>query len=980
MAKQHAPLLSFNRGEVSKLALARVDIEKMRLAAECQVNWLPTVQGAMMMRPGTQYLGSTLSDAAARFVPFINGADDKALLEFTDSHMRIWSSDALLSRASVSTTVTNGDFSSGTGWTLTATDGCTVDINSTQPGQLYMVAATRGGLCSCTRSVSIGVSDRSTVHGLRIAVSRGPVDFFIGSTSGAQDLFPRTTLGPGTHCLAFNPAGNSAFHPKFETLNRLIVLVDSIQVETGTVDLGTPYVAADLGKIRYDQSGDVVFLACDGYQQRKVERRDNNSWSFVTYETENGPFGFVDTQRITLTPSVYEGDGALTASAALFKSTDTGKLFRIFSSGQTNQAVLGAAGAATETIRVSGVGTVDRGFSWVRSGTWTGTLALQRSTEGPDSGFKEVGTATTNGTTAVDDTATHNNIVAWYRVVCTAYTSGSATVSFTGHTSGVLNGEGQSSGTTVAGAAALSGRAAIVRITSVTNATSAGISVLKPFPSLTASANWQPGDWSTAQGWPSAVALHEGRLWWFRGDKRWGSVSDDFANFDLEYEGDAGPINRNFGGGPADRASWAISLTRLVVGRDTSIDPIRSSSFEEPLTPTNNTSKSCTSKGAAGVQAVRVDSRAIYVEKSERKVYELLYNIENGDYRPSDLTRLNLDIGLTGLSRMAVQEQPDTYVHFVRGDGEIASLLYEPEDEVKCWFRMMTLGVIEDVVTLPADIEDAVYLVVKRTINGSTKRYLEKMSRRDLCVGGSLSRNLDCFLSVSQSSSTTISGLSHLEGQTVSVWANGKDLGTYTVSSAAITVSEAVTTAIVGLGGTSYTYDSDTAAASVTATTAFNGYPAEVFANGPSGGELKYVGCVNVASGIITLPQGRTAKKIVAFLGFKAPFRSAKLAYGAQMGTALAQHKKVEKIGLIAFDTHYQGVTYGQQIDNLQALPLVEHGQVTPSDTVWSEFDRPMIGLSGSWDTDSRLHLMGSAPRPATIAGVVVSVSTSEAR
>jgi hypothetical protein len=54
MGRTNASLLAFNRGEVAKLALARVDLERMRLSAETQVNWMPTVLGPMMLRPGTQ--------------------------------------------------------------------------------------------------------------------------------------------------------------------------------------------------------------------------------------------------------------------------------------------------------------------------------------------------------------------------------------------------------------------------------------------------------------------------------------------------------------------------------------------------------------------------------------------------------------------------------------------------------------------------------------------------------------------------------------------------------------------------------------------------------------------------------------------------------------------------------------------------------------------------------------------------------------
>jgi hypothetical protein len=967
MSRVHAPLLAFNRGEVSKRALARVDVERMRLAAECVVNWQPAVDGSMSLRAGTEFMFSTRSDAACQPIPFVFGKDDTALLEITES-LRVIDSDALVTRASVSTTVTNGDFSSSTGWTLAATDGCTANINSTVAGSLYLAATARGGIVSCLRSVSVAGGDQATAHAFRIAVTRGPLIFMVGTTSGGSELIGRTELGTGTHSLVCTP-GTGTIYVKFESRDRRGKIVDSITVESaGTFEMTAPWAAADISKLRTDQSGDIVFVACDGYQQRKIERRDNNSWSIVNYQSDNGPFSFVETNGVTLTPSVYEGDGTLDASVPMFLSSDVGKMFRIFSAGQTNQAILGAAGEVSEAIRVSGVGTSDRAFSYVRAGTWSGTIALERSIEGADTGFKEVATQTGNGTTSFDDSASHNNVVAWYRMRFKTYTSGAATVSFTGWTVGSI---------TIGSAAAVSGRAGICRITGYTSPTQVLIEVLEAFSEVTASSDWQPGDWNNADGWPTEVKFHEGRLCWFRGDRRWGSASDQYYNFQIDGEGDSAPFNRSFGAGPVQRINWALSLTRLIVGRDMSIDPIRSSSFEEPLTATNNTAKSASTKGAANLPAAKVDGRAIYVEKSGRRIYELVYSVEIGDYRPRDLTRLTPDIGLPGFVGVTVEEQPDTTIHFTRSDGEVAQLLYEPGDEVVCWSRFMTLGVVEHVVTLPGDDEDNRYYVIKRTINGSTKRFWEKLATRAQCAGGTLNRQLDCFKAISQASSATITGLSHLEGETVGIWANGKDLGTATVTGGSATASEAVTTAIVGLTGTSFTYDSSTAAASVTALAKYNGYPAEVFANAATGGELRYVGTVTVAAGIITLPNNRTAKKIIAYLGYKAPFCSAKLAYGAQMGTALTQNKKVDKVGLVAFDFHYQGLQYGSKIDNLQPLPLVEGGQDTPADTVWSEFDRPMIGLSDSFDADSRLHLLAAAPRPVTLSAAVVAVTTN---
>jgi hypothetical protein len=257
-----------------------------------------------------------------------------------------------------------------------------------------------------------------------------------------------------------------------------------------------------------------------------------------------------------------------------------------------------------------------------------------------------------------------------------------------------------------------------------------------------------------------------------------------------------------------------------------------------------------------------------------------------------------------------VQRQLDTRVHLVRGDGRVAVLSYE-RGKLEAWWQIVTDGEIESVCVLPGSLEDQVYYVVKRTINGSTVRYIEKMARQDEALGALINKMADSFIEYSGVSTTTITGLSHLEGEEVVVWGNTKDLGTYTVASGAITLSEAVTYAVIG---------------------------------------LEYSG----------------------------RFKSAKLAYAAQAGTALMQKKRAAQIGLMLLDTHYQGLEFGQDFTTMDNLPLVEDGVETDADTVWTDFDAPMMPLPGRWDTDARLCLRATAPRPATVAAAVIDVQTYE--
>jgi hypothetical protein len=101
---------------------------------------------------------------------------------------------------------------------------------------------------------------------------------------------------------------------------------------------------------------------------------------------------------------------------------------------------------------------------------------------------------------------------------------------------------------------------------------------------------------------------------------------------------------------------------------------------------------------------------------------------------------------------------------------------------------------------VPGDLnEDSVYLVVKRTINGSTARYIEYFSSFDFGTDVEDAFFVDSGLSYSGSAATSMSGLSHLEGQTVSILNNGATHPTKIVSSSALTLDRSTTKAHIGL-------------------------------------------------------------------------------------------------------------------------------------------------------------------------------------
>ncbi len=888
-------LQAFNRGRISSLALARYDFKRTALSAEIQTNWMPRTLGSMMLRPGLGYTGASKSNLKSLTIPFVKAIDDTARLELTDNLMRVWVNDVLVTRAAVTTAVANGTF--GTDIASWSDQDAGSAVSSWLAGGYMQLVGDGTSSAKRRQQVTCAGGNIGVRHALNIAIARGPVMIRVGSAAGGDQYISETMLSTGVHSLAFTPTGD--FYIDLFNYELPASLVDSIVVaSSGTMELVSPWDVTDFSKLRWDQSGDVVFVAASGYRQVRIERRAVDSWSIVTYRSNNGPFKIENTGPITLTPSDIDGDITLTASEPMFRSTQVGTLFRLTQTGQSAVESLTAADQYSDPIRVTGVDGA-RVFSVFLTGTWVATVTLQYSVGAPGSWVDAVaGTYTANTAISYDDTLA--NQIIYYRIG----------IKTAGYTSGTVEAElSYSSGS----------QTGVARVITYTSETVVAAAVLAPFGNTSGTNEWSESYWSDYRGFPSADVLYEGRMWWFGKDRSWGSVSDAFSNYDDAVEGDSGPISRSIGSGPVDTVHWALPLQRLLLGADGAIRSARSSSLDEPLTPTNFNLKEISTIGAAPIAAVKVDTSGIFVGRGGVRVYEAAYDGGTYDYAVSELTGIVPEIGEPGIVKIVVQHQPEKRFHCIRSDGTVALLAYDKQEEVTCWLDIETEGEIEDAVVMPGSVEDRVYYTVARTINGSPVRYHERFALESECQGFPDAKLSDAFVEWSGAAATTITGLSALEGETVTVWGwntttpftnadgdtCGRDLGTFTVSGGQITgLPYAVTNAVAGLA-----YD--------------------------------------------------------------AIYKSSKLAYAEN---ELGVKKRVSSIGVVARWLHASGLQYGPDLNNMDDLPQIENGAEVDNNDMRLAYDESQFSFPGTWDEDSRVWLKASSPRPCTLLACVIGL------
>lgn len=768
----------FNRGEIDPRALARDDFTKAVNSCALMENFIPGRLGPMSFRPGTEYIGACIS-ANSHLVPFVSGldTDEQTVLELENQVMRVWVDDTLLTRTSVTTTITNGDFAVtplSSGWTDASGAGSTVGYDATND---YALLTGAGGTSAAIWQ-QFGTVQTGAEHAIRITVLEAPVVVYLGygTTAKLGDIF-HGELGVGVHSLVFTPTSANVTIT-LENSKKYRTAISEVAFETtGTFTIGSPVATAYLSSIRYRQSADVMFLAWSAGAQFKVERRGAKSWSVVWYQANDGPFRAINDTAITLTPAALSGNTTLTASAPLFQAGHLGCLFRVLSATQQATADVTAEDTGTAGVRVVGTGN-NRDYQVVldfTTGSGVGTITLQRSSDNITWADMVTFTADTDKTynDGFDDA------IFYYRLYCKTGDYASGTISLSISTlSGSIDG-------------------GVARVTGVTSTTVVTIQVLKDFLSTDATRDWYEGAWSTVNGHPTSVSLYEGRLGWAGRTRIWLSASDRYYTFDDLLEGDSAPVTRTVGFGPVEDISWMAESTRLVLGLATDIVAVRTNSFGEVLTQLNANLKSGSTQGTANIDAVRLDDTVFYAHRSGTRLMSLDYQLDRDINAAADRSILNQDLCDAGIKRIAIQQNPETRVFVLLNDGECRVLTFEPVEDVQAWSRLVTIGTIEDMTVVPGPDEDRLYFVVSR----NSGAYLEKLSTYADAEAAILEKTLDSWTAISGNTSATISGLTHLAGEKVSIRASGADIeATYRVSAGgSITLPAVYSSLVVGI-------------------------------------------------------------------------------------------------------------------------------------------------------------------------------------
>lgn len=255
-------------------------------------------------------------------------------------------------------------------------------------------------------------------------------------------------------------------------------------------------------------------------------------------------------------------------------------------------------------------------------------------------------------------------------------------------------------------------------------------------------------------------------------------------------------------------AAQQVNEIRHIVSLDSLIlltsggEWIVSEGQDRVLTPSTVGVRIQSYNGSAWVKPVIINSTALYLQEKGARIRDLGYEFSSDKYTGNDLSIMSEHLFENHqIIEMTYSDEPYGILWCVRDDGVLLGLTYLREHQVWGWHQHTTDGEFESVAVINEDGRDALYAIVKRTINGQTKRYVERLEKRE----STLSEDafyVDSGLSYNGSPATVFSGLDHLEGESVAILADGYVVENKTVSSGSITLDRAASKVHIGLSYT----------------------------------------------------------------------------------------------------------------------------------------------------------------------------------
>ncbi len=284
--------------------------------------------------------------------------------------------------------------------------------------------------------------------------------------------------------------------------------------------------------------------------------------------------------------------------------------------------------------------------------------------------------------------------------------------------------------------------------------------------------DWAEGAFSDVRGYPSAICFHEQRLFYggttYEPQKFWGSVVGTYDSFQVTT-GAQYAVSFKLSTDQVNAIRWMISNGSILQIGTSGGTFTADGSDGGAITSTNISVKSDNNYGVGVNQPHKISSYLYYLQRNLFQLRELVYNFQTDRQLSNDMNLLADHILRDGLGagESGHQQSPNDRIWTIRKNGQIAIMTRNAEQEVLGWNRIKagrdstTDGVFESLCVVEKnEQDDQVWVIVKRYINGSLKRFIEYFTMEDFVDNWDPVR-LDCSLTLDNP--ITITGAVNIE-------------------------------------------------------------------------------------------------------------------------------------------------------------------------------------------------------------------------
>lgn len=607
-------------GEISPRLYGRSDTEKYGASAKTIRNVFIAPHGGGYSRPGFGFIQETKdSSKFSRLIDFEFSDQQAYAIEMGEGYFRFYRDGGYI--LDTDELITNGTFPSNiTGWTDKSTG--TGAIAWDGAGAMNLVPGASGAAIAeqALTFVTDGVDISLELEIVSGAAAADGLIVRVGSTSGASDIFSEThesngVKGDGRSTVVDIPLGTTTVYLQFEKNTTTTAKIDNVTSFREIVEIAHDYLEGDLRDIQYAQTADVVYMTHPDYPVGVMSRFSHTNWTFEDVFFYDGPYAARnnDSAKTLTTTGTYTVGGTCTLTAV--------------GHSPFSAVMVG------ESIRLEDEGDNTKYF-------WASIAGYSSPT------------------------------------VVTA---------------------------TVQSAVPVSLQAA-------------------------ATFKWHLQAFTAANGYPAALGLSAQRLWFASTTAQpqsfWGSVIAELDTFSIGLEDDLS-ILFSIAAKKPHKIQWIAGLgAGLMVGTRGGEWQIHGGGL--PMSPTNIQASPQTSRGSDRIQPIEAGYALLMVQKFGHKLRELKSEFQVDGYVSPDLMIMAEHIARDEkIVDIAYQAERESIVWVVLADGGLAAMTYEPEQQVIAWHRHDTQGTFEAVTSIPGENADDVYVIVNRTIGGTTKRFVE---------------------------------------------------------------------------------------------------------------------------------------------------------------------------------------------------------------------------------------------------------------